>query len=979
MGWFRKKRPREDILPFDIDIDNIPVLNQNNNINNNDSTQKRVTAPYALTPDELMHFNRNTPKSRVENIKMEKHQPQGSQQEDSQTLYYKLLEAKKQLSEKIENINQAHPGAGPKPTYTPTQQPATSLLHKMKDFISENGDLDLFLKPKYQLDSVDEIIRSAEQKAKERIAKIYGTPADDVHTLNIEFIDTPKKPETSTSHPAGKDKVPAPSNTEDAKPQKTNTLSTEGTAPQNTQVKPAEQQYNKVQVKKVTPRKYSKTAPIESAEVSKEAKEVPVKISFVDANQKTDTLTTNKQFKVESGNSPAEKARNFQFSYADENIKTPDYSSPAEKTKELHIPSTPKSVATASSATERTTAFNFQELDEIFDQNSKSEWEIELEKCRRSTAKKFTLFGDEEEDNFPDEVRKAVEQEEILEIDDYNCYDDAKSVWAELNSNKRRLIFRIIPTFIITAILTFLATPFAEFIKTANHNGFLLANILLLALCSLININTMKGLGGIFTLNPDMDTPAALAMFAVLVHSTLGFALNASDAIPQLSAVACVALLFNAFGKLAIVSRIRKGFKFVATPDPKYGIQFIENEMAAASMARGAVYGDALITIGRRTTNITHYLRNSYCIDPFEHLIPKLLAVTTIAAAGFGLLAFFVSGGILSAITLATTVFCLACPPTSLLLSNLPLRLASVRLGDYKAAITGYDAVETLSESNAVVFDASALFPAGTVKLYNMHLLNSNPVDQTIMEAAALVIGAKSPLTDIFDRILEYDRSNLPTVDSITYEDKMGLSGWIGEKRILVGNRTLMEAHGITVPSIEVDRKILRSGFFPVYISSGGIPCLLFVVGYEANEEITLELRRLCNTGMTLLINSNDPNITEQMLSDYFGLYVDSVKIMDSVAVQLYKQQANYQENTNALALYTDTVCGFAAALTACIKLKSTIAANTVVHIIGIILGIALAAYFVLTSQFTFITALWIIIYQLFWTAITSLISLRSL
>ncbi|HHW46772.1 MAG TPA: hypothetical protein GXX17_07720 [Clostridiales bacterium] len=959
MGWFRKKRPSDSILPYD--IENIPMLNQNNNI----STQKRVIAPYALTPDELMHSNRNTPEHSVENIIMEKHEPQAStRQEDSQTLYYKLLEAKKQLSEKIGNINQTKTGTSTQATYRPPEQPTTSLLYKMRDFIADSGDPDsYFRKPKYQLESVEEIIRSAEKKAQERIAKIYGTQEDGISNLKLEFIDPLSNRKPGISQPPIKGEIEAPS--------------CENMKGKTDEEKPAEQ-HNKVQIKKVTPRRFTKNTPGSSPAVSREAKEVPVKIAFVDPNQKTDTLATNKQFENPSNNA-AIKAKNFQFSYADENIKISDYSNSNEKTKELHIPITEKSPIDTSSSTAHTTAFNFKELDEIFDQNEKSDWEIELEKRRRSTAKKFSLFGDEEEDNFPDEVRLAVEQEEDLEIDDYNCYDDANSVWAELNSNRRRLIFRIIPTFIIVALLVFLATPFAEFIKAANYNMYLLANILLLSLCSLININTMKGLAGIFTLKPDMDTPAALAVFAVLIHSVLGFALNAGDSIPQLSSVASVALLFNAFGKLAIVSRIRKGFKFVATPDPKYGIQLVENEMAAASMARGAVYGDALIGIGRRTTNITHYLRNSYCVDPFERLIPKLLAIATAASAGFGLLAFFMSGCIIPAITLATTVFCLACPPTSLLLSNLPLRFASVRLGDYKAAITGYDAVETLSESNAVVFDALDLFPAGTVKLYNMHLLNNNPVDQTIIEASALAIGAKSTLTDIFDRILEYDRSKLPVVDSITYEDKMGLSGWIGDKRILVGNRTLMEAHGVTVPPIEVDRKILRNGFFPVYISSGGAPCLLFVVGYEANEEITLELRRLCNTGMTLLINSNDPNITEQMLSDYFGLYVDSIKIMDPVAVQLYKQEANYQENTNALALYTDTVCGFAAALTACIKLKSTIAANTVVHILGVILGIALAAYFVLTSHFTFITALWIIIYQLFFTVITSLISLRAL
>ena len=49
-------------------------------------------------------------------------------------------------------------------------------------------------------------------------------------------------------------------------------------------------------------------------------------------------------------------------------------------------------------------------------------------------------------------------------------------------------------------------------------------------------------------------------------------------------------------------------------------------------------------------------------------------------------------------------------------------------------------------------------------------------------------------------------------VGGVKYEDKMGLSGWIGDNTILIGNRNLMQGHNIPVPPVTVDQKILRAG-----------------------------------------------------------------------------------------------------------------------------------------------------------------------
>lgn len=91
-----------------------------------------------------------------------------------------------------------------------------------------------------------------------------------------------------------------------------------------------------------------------------------------------------------------------------------------------------------------------------------------------------------------------------------------------------------------------------------------------------------------------------------------------------------------------------------------------------------------------------------------------------------------------------------------------------------------------------------------------------------------------------------------------------------------------MEAHGIAVPSVETDRKLLRRGYFPVYVATDDKACALLAVQYSVKPELAREFRKISAMGITMLIDSSDPNLTEEMICDYMGLYDDSVKVMST-------------------------------------------------------------------------------------------------
>ena len=286
--------------------------------------------------------------------------------------------------------------------------------------------------------------------------------------------------------------------------------------------------------------------------------------------------------------------------------------------------------------------------------------------------------------------------------------------------------------------------------------------------------------------------------------------------------------------------------------------------------------------------------------------------------------------------------------------------------------IAGKAAAEKLEMANAAVISTTDIFPDGTVTLQNIRVLSENNIDDTLIRAAALTEAVGSPLTPIFKKIAKTNNSYAtPDSDDVKYEERLGLSGWIGDVMLFVGNRTLLESHGIDLPDIEVDKKILRSGNFPVYIACEGKACALVVIRYTVDSNIVRELRRITELGVTLLINNHDPNINEEMLCDYFGLYNDSVKIMSNAGVHMYKNATIPADYCIAPASFRSSPLTFISIINCASRIKKSNTLLSVLYLLFSILGAAALIYMTFSGTGTVPSGTLILLYSLITTAIS--------
>lgn len=541
------------------------------------------------------------------------------------------------------------------------------------------------------------------------------------------------------------------------------------------------------------------------------------------------------------------------------------------------------------------------------------------------------------------------------EIDDYKTVADRDRVLSALSRSKKRLSLKAFITFLLLVPSVLLLTPMLE---TGSTTAYIVELVICLT-AIIVNFNILKSIPSLFNGQADPDLPAALSTISTSTFALINFLLDGK--LSGLSSVTLFTLIIFNLSKRSYYSRAIKNFTLISNNEFKKAVSIIKNKSVTQNIVGDAIEGDALICCGVETTNVHSFLKYTYCSNPVAQKIKNIALIGLILAVGLGVASLFLGGGFSTAFAVFAAVIALAASPATLLITNLPFNFVNNRLKLYDAMLTGYKAADEFDLCNGLAVSCGDLFPEGTIRLVDMKLLSPNPFDQSMLDAAAIADEIGSPIAGIFKQVNAASsyNSKKASVDSVIYEEKMGISGWVNDRRVFVGNRVLMEAHGFTgLPPIELDKKIMRKGYFPVYLASDNVPCALLVVKYSPDEDIRYELRRLCNTGTTVLVDNCDPNISAKMLSDYFGVFEETISVMSKQGSDQFLTLVEHKEHRSAGAAYKSNIAGLFAILTASINVKKSINAMTVIYIIGVILGILAVAICAFTSNFGIISAI---------------------
>ncbi len=582
------------------------------------------------------------------------------------------------------------------------------------------------------------------------------------------------------------------------------------------------------------------------------------------------------------------------------------------------------------------------------------------------SEKKFSPLSREQSDNYDDF------------IDDMNGYtnvSDAKKFGGRYIRQKKFALFSMISSGLIAAILIFLKTPLLSSFWTNNTITVFALSLCLLIISSIINLRVFKNLFSFFGGALSSELPVSICVIAVIIHSVTAIFSKAPISSEILCDVAAISLFFSALAEYIRCSYTLSNFKLIANSKDKYGFSLIKDD-DAEFISSGAIDGDVMLGGAKKCTNILGFIRSSESFDAAARIVTIASLISVVVSFICGIVAAIIVDASFG-FNILIAVLCIACLPATMLISILPMNKLSRTLKRYRAQVPGYVNAGRIEQINSIAVNSSMLFPEGSVELTNMKVVGNSSIDSILIDCAALTTAIGSPLAPIFCDIASTRgaKTELPLADSYKYEEKMGVSGWIDNRHLFIGNRTLLEAHGMKAAPIEVDRKILKGGNFPVYIAADGKVEALLVVKYTPKARIKYELCRACNTGITILIDNTDPNITKDMVCDYFGLYDDLVKIMPSKAAAVYNKLISREESTFANASFYGDICGLLRIATSCIRLKTML---TLLLVSGIVIEFAslAAGIYIMFASSSILSTLYFYIYQFASSAILFILSL---
>ena len=582
-----------------------------------------------------------------------------------------------------------------------------------------------------------------------------------------------------------------------------------------------------------------------------------------------------------------------------------------------------------------------------------------------------------DDDADPETRLEQNEFEDYKPAEEFEDESGTKHFLRKLSLIKRGSFLRCVSTVLLTLITAFAELPFMSALLIAQTKVSMTVYTAVLGIIILINLDMFKSVPKIFSRFSTPDIFAVTASLSVMLYSVIGIlkneiTLNMLLLAAFILSVRSVAAFFRAAHTLT-------GLRQIAGNKPKRAVKLINDPAVTFAMAKNSIEGDVLAAAPRRTAHIDDYMKYTSFRVYFSGKLPVITVVSLLLSVilGFACAAYF--DGMLYGFYSAAVVQCIAAVPVLFLIDDMPLYSASKKLARKGAEIAGKMGAEYLEKVNAIVLSSEDLFPSGTVTLHNMQLLSDNSIDDTIMRAASLTDSLSSPLAPIFKKIAgTVGDFVMPDSDTVKYEDKMGISGWVNNKLLFVGNRTLMEAHGIDVPSIETDRKLLRMGYFPVYVATDDKACALLAVQYTVKPELAREFRKISAMGITMLIDSSDPNLTEEMICDYMGLYDDSVKVMSTAGCHMYKNAVTYTEHCSAPAAYKGNPVALAALVSSAVKIKKSSLLLAVFYALSCVAGVVMFAYTSFSGSGSVLGSAAVLLYCLISTVVSAILYLTG-
>ena len=629
--------------------------------------------------------------------------------------------------------------------------------------------------------------------------------------------------------------------------------------------------------------------------------------------------------------------------------------------------------------------FEEEEIEDI----SEEDIERELDKNRKKAVESFRLEDNYSNPNASEVLESYSDIEEsynppketpvIDEIVDYNSAGDKRAVYIELRELRKKFRRRVLITGILEAafiIVSIIGAAFNDFgMGSINEKAFIITNLTILFLMSVICIPAIiKGIMALLALKPGGDSMMALAVVLTFVQGILALTIGeqSSIAIHLYAPVAGLLIFINSLGKDSMMARIQKTFRTVSNNKNKFSCAVIAKPEEAEEISKGVDLPYPDIRYNVPTEFATRFLVNSYASDPADYIAKRTAYIAAGGSLLIALIVYFITFDIMNAISVLTAGILVTSPMANILCFNKALEKADAELAKERGAICGFDAIEDAANARAIVLTENDLFgKEGCCSLGGIKLAKSFSLEDAMIYTASMLSETDCAIRRIFEKSVENIEAYIPKTSDVKYEERLGISGWIYDRKILLGNAKMMDAHGISIPSA-VASPSLAANQRVMFLAIDGIISAVYVINYEADEEIKWELQRIEAGGVAVLVNSHDSNIDNELLLSVFDMPEHSMNVISNKAVNIISQKLSKPVKNDAKLVNNGDPVTFMRQISACSMLSSQFKYLKILLYISLAIGFLIVAIFGLMTNIDAIASFHLSVFGLIWSIIVT-------
>lgn len=594
-----------------------------------------------------------------------------------------------------------------------------------------------------------------------------------------------------------------------------------------------------------------------------------------------------------------------------------------------------------------------------------------------------------------------LSEDERFVKSNYRSSKEIQRIHFELEQLTNRLTFSFIELAVVTVFLSAMelvpafGLPFPLlFTPEGSPLTYLPVSLGGLLFAAYISINDVRtGLKNLIHKKCNTPTVLSVAIIAELLHIIymlvmfLAFGRTVTN---SFAAPVCFAVTIYTVNRLMHTVRVARGFSFAAKRGTHCALLSADDSPLAVDLRLAAGGGSARVSYMVRTKHLGDYFKNACREDSssliMSRLYPYLLAVSLAAAIVGGIRGAlrgdsFVSVGF-SALCAALVT---SVPITGLLCLEIPLSMTSKKLLRSGALLSGWNAVNQFGDTDAFAINTTDLFPRGSIKVRKALAVSDMEIEEVTATAASVVIASGGALAEVFGELIHDETKLRDSVDGIFYENELGISAWLREKRILVGNREMMETHRVIIPNgglkrlDEFEAMVKRPGHQVLYVAVNNKLMGVYLLEYKASTAVRNALVQIISDGTNLMIYTCDANINVKLITNVFDLPPRFISILDNEGSRVY-DSVTYAvtESEEALLATNGTFKALAAGIRAAVRLKETQSLGILVQSVCFGMGFLFVAILSGISPYA-IDAAQVLIMQAVFVVISLFFILRAL